>query len=90
MGMGSGLLGDLLAGGVGYFLGSRMSAQRNQQYAAPYQQYQTPYQQYPQPSATGTSSDVLAQLKALGQLRESGILTEEEFQVQKQKILNGF
>jgi hypothetical protein len=70
-----------------------MSAQRNQQYAAPYQQYQTPYQQYQQyqqPSATAPSSNVLAQLKALGQLRESGILTEEEFQVQKQKILNGF
>ena len=86
--MGGGLLGDLLAGGVGYFLGSRMSAQRNQQYTTPYQQYQTPYQQYPQPS--GPSSNVLAQLKALGQLRESGILTEEEFQGQKQKILNGF
>ena len=32
-------------------------------------------------------SDQLAQLRLLGQLRESGVLTEEEFQQQKQKIL---
>jgi hypothetical protein len=89
-GMGGGLLGDLLAGGVGYYLGSR-SAQQNQQYAAPYQQYpQAPYQQYQQPTAGTPSSDALAQLKLLGQLRESGILTEEEFQMQKQRILNGY
>jgi membrane protease subunit (stomatin/prohibitin family) len=88
-GMGGGLLGDLLAGGVGYFIGSRMGAQQNQQYQAPYPQYQQ-YQQYPQQPTASPSSNALAQLKLLGQLRESGILTEEEFQLQKQRILNGF
>ena len=43
------------------------------------------YQQR-QPQAN-TQSDQLAQLRLLGQLRESGVLTEEEFQQQKQKIL---
>lgn len=82
MGMGGGLLGDLLAGGLGYYLGRR-SAPQNLPYGAP-------YQQYPQPSAPVPSSNTLAQLRLLGQLRESGILTEEEFQQQKQRILNGF
>ncbi|HCI81802.1 MAG TPA: hypothetical protein DHW02_19170 [Ktedonobacter sp.] len=31
----------------------------------------------------------LAQLRLLGQLREQGMLTEDEFQAEKQKILNG-
>jgi Short C-terminal domain len=44
------------------------------------------YQQR-QPQAN-TQSDQLAQLRLLGQLRESGVLTEEEFQEQKQKILH--
>jgi hypothetical protein len=44
------------------------------------------YQQR-QPQAN-VQSDQLAQLRLLGQLRESGVLTEEEFQEQKQKILH--
>jgi hypothetical protein len=31
----------------------------------------------------------MAQLQQLGQLRESGIVTEEEFEQQKQRILSG-
>jgi hypothetical protein len=31
----------------------------------------------------------MTQLKQLGQLRESGIVTEEEFQREKQRILTG-
>jgi hypothetical protein len=89
MGLGGGLLGDLLAGGVGYYLGRQ--SQQNQQYPAQYQQYPNQYQQYPaQQPATGPEHFVMAQLKLLGQLREQGILTEDEFQQQKQRILNGF
>jgi hypothetical protein len=44
------------------------------------------YQQR-QPQANAPSEQ-LAQLRLLGQLRESGVLTEEEFQEQKQKILH--
>jgi hypothetical protein len=33
--------------------------------------------------------DVLAQLGKLGELKESGILTEAEFQAQKARILSG-
>jgi hypothetical protein len=86
-GMGGGLLGDLLAGGLGYYLG-RSSAQSNAQYAPSYQQYpqQPPY---PQPAPVDPSRQRLAQLQLLGHLRESGILTEEEFEQEKQRILAG-
>ncbi len=68
----SGLLGELLVGGLGYLLGRQQGQNQSQQR---------------QPRATA-QSDQLAQLRLLGQLRESGVLTEEEFQEQKQKILH--
>ncbi|HKC26858.1 MAG TPA: SHOCT domain-containing protein [Jatrophihabitans sp.] len=34
------------------------------------------------------AADPLAQLKELGELKKNGVLTDEEFQAQKQKILN--
>jgi Short C-terminal domain len=67
----SGLLGDLIIGGLGYLIGR--------------QQGQNQYQQS-QPQ-TNAHIDQLAQLRLLGQLRASGVLSEEEFQEQKQKIL---
>lgn len=67
----SGLLGNVIVGGLGYLIGR--------------QQVQNQFQQR-QPQASA-QSDQLAQLRLLGQLRESDVLTEEEFQEQKQKIL---
>jgi membrane protease subunit (stomatin/prohibitin family) len=67
-----------------------------QQYQQPYYQppqpqqtpqYQAP-QQYQQPAA-GASNDTLAQLKLLGHLRDNGLLTDDEFEAEKQKILHG-
>lgn len=82
---GSPLLTSLLAGGVGYAIGSN-TAQQNQQPPA-YQPAPYPYQAPPAPSP-GTDSGTLAQLKLLGELRESGVLTDDEFERQKQRILN--
>jgi len=70
-----------------------------QQAAAAQPVYQQPpppppmYQQpaYPPPQAaapsTGLSPDDIAQLKQLGDLHESGVLTDAEFEAAKQKIL---
>lgn len=41
----------------------------------------------PPPPPAGPNADSMAQLKELGELRDSGILTEEEFAAQKAKIL---
>lgn len=103
MGMG-GLMGDLMAGGIGYLMG-KQSAQQAPQYQPPqyqtpqYQppqapQYQTPQYQPPQPPqyqapvASG-GNEKLAQLKLLGHLRDSGLLTNDEFEAEKQKIMQG-
>ena len=54
--------------------------------------YQEPvYQQPPPPPAAagGISNDAIQQLKELAALKEQGILTEQEFGVQKAKILGG-
>lgn len=43
----------------------------------------------PEPAApTGMTDDKIEQLTKLGQLRDAGILTDEEFAEQKAKILN--
>ena len=99
MGGGGGLFGDLLAGGIGYMMGRQSGQQYQQpqyqqppQYQAPQyqppQQYQQPQPQYQQPAA-GASNDTLAQLKLLGHLRDNGLLTDDEFEAEKQKILHG-
>ena len=41
------------------------------------------------PPAAAPVTDVVAQLKALAELKDQGILTEEEFAAQKSKILAG-
>ncbi len=54
--------------------------------------YQPPAYPPPQaaaPAATGMTNEKIDQLKQLGQLHASGILTDAEFEAQKQKILNG-
>jgi Short C-terminal domain len=37
----------------------------------------------------GSMDDKLAQLKQLGELKDAGVLTDAEFEVQKDKILHG-
>ena len=55
------------------------------------QQQQAVYQQpAPPPAASGgISEEAIQQLKELAGLKEQGILTEQEFEVQKAKILGG-
>ena len=56
-----------------------------QQDAQQYAEQAPPPQQAPAPAAP--AADPVAQLKELGELRDSGVLTEEEFQAQKAKLL---
>lgn len=78
-GMGSPLLTGLLAGGVGYALGSN-AAQQNQPQPPP-----AP----PPPQSLAGESGRLAQLQLLDELHNSGTLTNEEFEREKQRILRG-
>ena len=40
------------------------------------------------PAQSGTGDDKLEQLKKLGELRDSGVLTAEEFEAQKKELLD--
>lgn len=66
----------------------RWSAQEQQQYEQDQYQQQVP-QYAPPPPAPASGDDVIAQLEKLGQLRDKGILTDEEFAAQKAKLLGG-
>lgn len=64
------------------------------QYQAPqYQPPQTPQYQPPanqQATAASGGNERLAQLQLLGHLRDSGLLTNDEFEAEKRKILQGY
>ena len=60
-------------------------AQMGQQQQNAYQEPAAP----PPPAAGGISIEPIQQLKELAALKEQGILTEQEFGVQKAKILGG-
>ena len=69
---------------------SRRQANRwAEQEAPPPQQYQEPaYQEPPPPPPPAAPAvDPIAQLKDLAELHSAGVLTDEEFAVQKAKIL---
>jgi len=61
---------------------NRWSQQEDQQYA----QQEPQYAQAPAPAAP-SESDTIDQLEKLGELKEKGILSDEEFAAQKAKIL---
>jgi hypothetical protein len=64
----------------------RWAEQEQQQYA----EQPPPQQQYVPAQPTGGDMDTkLAQLKELGQLKDQGVLSEMEFEIQKNRILNG-
>jgi Short C-terminal domain len=45
------------------------------------------YEPPPQAAAPSAGTDTIEQLKELGELRDKGVLTEEEFAAQKAKLL---
>jgi len=83
-----------VVGGAAYYAGKRgaQNAQREADQDAQIQDLQA--QQYaqqapPPPQSGGMSDDSIEKLKQLAQLHEQGVLTDAEFEVQKQKILQG-
>jgi hypothetical protein len=68
---------------------SRRQAERweRQGYYDQQQQPEPQYEQAPPPPAAAPAPDPIEQLKQLGELKQQGILTDEEFAAQKAKIL---
>ncbi len=68
--------------GTATHVSNNVSRRQAQRWAAEEQDQQ----QYAQPAAP-SQDDQMAQLEKLGQLRDQGILTEEEFNAKKKQIL---
>ena len=83
-----------MVGGGAYMLGkhaARGQAQEEQQNAQIDDLQQQQYQQQapaaaPAPSG-GVTDDLVSQLEKLGKLKDEGVLTQEEFDAQKKKLL---
>ncbi len=77
-----------MIGGTAY-VASKAGAKAGASQAQEQQEQQ--YEQAPPPQQGGgaMSEDSMDQLQKLAQLHEQGILTDAEFEVQKQKILQG-
>ena len=97
------LMRAAMVGGVAYHAGKKVQQGREedayrdqqiddlqQQQAQQQYQQQAPAPAPPPPAPNrGVSEDAIEQLKQLADLKAQGILTDEEFAAQKQKILAG-
>lgn len=76
-----------MVGGVGYAAGKRAAANREAEAAeaAPAEAAPPPWGQAPPPS----EADRINALTKLKNLLDSGVLTEEQYEAEKQKLLQG-
>ena len=83
-----------VVGGVAYHAGKRAQQGREEdayrdQRIDELEAQQAQQAPAPAPAAGGMSDDLVQQLQQLAQLKDQGILTQEEFDQQKQKLLQG-
>jgi hypothetical protein len=88
------LMRAAMVGGAGYMAGKKVQQGREQDAERDarlddVEQAQTAPAAAPAPAAGGITDTTIDQLKKLGELKEQGILTDEEFNAQKQKLLAG-
>ena len=83
-----------MVGGAAYYAGKKTQEGREREYDQEARLAELEAQQAyaPPPAAapaapTGLTNEALAQLQQLAQLKESGVLTAEEFEVQKRRLL---
>jgi hypothetical protein len=76
-------------GGAGYLAGKKMGDRNGPAQDTYDEPAATPAPVQSAPPASGISNDSIARLKQLAELRDQGVLTEEEFNAEKQKVLGG-
>jgi hypothetical protein len=82
-----------MVGGVGYMAGkaganrAAQESSQEQRLAELESQQAPPSAPQPAAAAPAAGGSMVEQLKQLGELRDSGVLTPEEFEREKQKIL---
>jgi membrane protease subunit (stomatin/prohibitin family) len=83
------LMRAAMVGGAGYYAGKKVQEGREEDAYRDERMDQLEAQQASAQPAGGMSDNSIEQLQKLGQLHEQGVLTDAEFEVQKQKILQG-
>jgi hypothetical protein len=80
-----------MVGGVAYHAGKKVQEGRDDDYErdAQIQDLQAQQAQGGGGGGGGMTDNTIEQLGKLGQLHEQGVLTDAEFEVQKQKLLQG-
>jgi Short C-terminal domain len=90
------LLRAAVVGGAAYHAGKRVQEGREEDYdrdarIAELEQQQAMQQQAAPPAAApaagGITDDTIAQIQKLGELKTQGLLSDEEFEAQKRKLL---
>jgi membrane protease subunit (stomatin/prohibitin family) len=71
--------------GTATAVSGRVARRQNARWAE--QEQQAAPEQAPAAPAAAPAADPIAQLKELGELHQSGVLTDEEFAAQKAKLL---
>jgi hypothetical protein len=77
-----------MVGGAGYYAGKKIQQGREEDAYRDARLDEVETQQAA-PAAGGMTDELIDQLGKLGQLHEQGILTDDEFDAQKQKLLQG-
>jgi hypothetical protein len=83
------LMRAAMVGGVAYHAGKKVQQGREDDAETDARLAQLEAQQGAAPAAGGIGDDTIEQLGKLGQLHEQGVLTDDEFAAQKQKLLEG-
>jgi hypothetical protein len=84
------LMRAAMVGGVAYHAGKRAQENRYEDEETEMRIQQLEAQQGAAPQASsGMSQSSIEQLKQLAELKQQGVLTDVEFEVQKQKLLQG-
>ncbi len=81
------LMRAAMVGGAGYYAGKKIQEGREADAERDARLDDVEAQQGAPPPSGGMSDDVIDQLGKLGHLHEQGVLTDEEFAAQKQKLL---
>jgi Short C-terminal domain len=84
------LMRAAMVGGTAYYAGKRMEERREREAEQEYRLQSLEAEQAPEqaaPAAGGVTSDALAKLEQLAALKERGVLNEDEFEVQKRRLL---
>jgi membrane protease subunit (stomatin/prohibitin family) len=80
-----GMARTAVVAGTATAVSNRVSRRQAERWAV--QEPQPQYAEQPQAAAPPAGPDPIERLKELGELRDKGVLTEEEFEAQKAKVL---